>query len=88
MTIYGLYGITHGGGYLLTLMSPDGASAILRHVAPGRDLTIHTAKGALPQYHAGRSGALERLVEAYGIAVLTRDEWLEKKAELGESALR
>ncbi len=88
MTIYGLYGITHGGGYLLTLMSPEGASAVLRHVTPGADLSVHALNDALPQYHARRAGALERLVEAYGITVLSRDEWVDKKVELGDAIYR
>ena len=83
MTIYGLYGITHGWGRLLTLMSPEGTSAVLGHVEPGDDIIVEPRDGGPPQFHAQRSGALERLVERFGVIVLERDEWEAKKAELG-----
>ena len=83
MTIYGLYGITHGWGRLLTLMSPEGTPALLGHVEPGDDIIVERREGGLPQFHAQRSGALERLVERFGVTVLGRDEWEAKKIEFG-----
>lgn len=84
MTIYGLYGITHGWGRLLTVMSPEGAAAALDHVVPGADVEVNAGEGQLTQYYEKRQGALARLVEDHGIIVLAKAAWDEKKQELGE----
>lgn len=86
--VYGLFGITHGWGVLLTLMSPAGATAIARSIDPGPDIVLHMAEGRLPQYHQRRAGALDRLIEAYGIIVLDNAAWNAKKAELGDAIYR
>jgi len=83
--IYGLFGITHGWGVLLTVMSPAGREAVTRRVAPGPDIMVHGGPGRLTQYHERRAGALDRLIEAHGIIVLEKPDWDAKKAELGEA---
>ncbi len=86
--IYGLLGITHGWGVLLTVMSAAGAGAIARRIDPGPDVVLRMAEGRLPQYHQRRAGALDRLIETYGIVVLDNAAWNAKKAELGEAIYR
>jgi hypothetical protein len=83
MIIYGLYGITHGWGRVLTVMSPEGAAAASGHIVPGQDVAPKVADGRLPQYFEKRAGALARLVEANGIVVLNKPEWDARKRELG-----
>ncbi len=87
MILYGLYGFTHGWATVLTVMSPSGAAAALRHVEAGDDVTTKAGEGRLTQYSARRDGALEGLIEAHGILVLSKPEWDAKKAELGEAVL-
>ncbi len=69
-------------------MSPSGASATLRHVEAGDDVTTKAGEGRLAQYSARRDGALEGLIEAHGIRVLSKPEWDAKKAELGDAIWR
>jgi hypothetical protein len=78
MTVYGLYGFTHGWGRLLTVMSPEGAAAALAEIEAGD-------QGRLTQYHEKRRGALARLVARHGIVVLSKAAWDAKKAELGDA---
>ena len=85
MTIYGLRGITHGGGRLLTVMSPEGAAAATAAIDAGGGILTKAANGYLTQYHEIRSGALHRLIETRGIIVLSKPEWDARKAELGDS---
>ena len=54
MTIYGLYGFTHGWGRLLTVMSPAGRAAALERVAAGEGVEVSAGEGRLTQYHEKR----------------------------------
>ena len=86
--IYGLLGITHGWGRLITVMGPAGdagiRAAIAAHGKALTDITVVAKAGSLTQYHAKRDGALERLIEAAGITLLNREQWGAKKAALGD----
>jgi hypothetical protein len=87
--LYGLKGITHGWGRLLTVMSPEGAGAVVRHIeAPPADFHTVAEPGHLPQYHQIRDGAIDELVARYGIVLLNPEAWAAKKAELGEAVYR
>jgi len=88
VTIYGLRGVTHGAGRVLTLMSPEGASAVTSHVSAGDDVIADTGAGQLPRYREKRAGALDRLIEAYGVQVLSKADWDRKKEALGEAIWR
>lgn len=88
MTIYGLRGITHDWGRLLTVMSPEGASTALARIAAGPDVEVVAGPGKLTRYIERRQGALAQMVEAHGIVVLEAPDWAAKKAELGEAILR
>ena len=83
MIVYGLYGITHGWGRLLTVMGPAGTAAITDHIEAGDDITVSSGTGKLTQYFEKREGALAGLVERYRIIVLSKPEWDAKKTELG-----
>ncbi len=85
--IYGLMGFTHHGwAKLITAMGPAGDAAVRADIAVHEEALAHikvvVTAGGLTQYHAKRDGALERLIEAAGIIVLTRDQWVAKKAAL------
>ncbi len=89
MTLYGLRGFYHHGwSKVLTVMSPAGASAALRHVQIDDGLSLKWGHGQLSRYVEQRERAIERLVEQYGITVLTKPEWDAKKAELGDAIYR
>lgn len=88
MTLYGLKGFTHGGGYLLTLMSPQGARAITDAlVLDPAELRLEQT-GGLPQVHEIVDGALDRLIATRGITVLDFPAWQARKAELGPAIWR
>ena len=87
MTLFGLYGFTHGWTHVLTVMSPEGARAAREHMETGDDVVVYAGAGRLTQYHEKTGGALERLVSRYDIVVLDKAAWDAKKAELGDAVL-
>lgn len=88
MELYGLRGITHGWGRLITVMSPSGASAVARHIEAGPDFNAVAEAGQLTQYHQIRDGAIEALAARYGIVMLNPEQWAAKKRELGVAIYR
>jgi hypothetical protein len=88
MELYGLKGITHGWGRLVTVMSPQGAAAVTGHIEAGADFHVVAEPGQLPQYHQVRDGALDALVARYGIVMLNPEAWAAKKRELGAAIYR
>jgi len=88
MTIYGLFGITHGWARVLTLMSAEGDSAVRACVAIGDGVEVDHGAGRLTQYHERRNGALDRIVERHGVVVLDNAAWNAKKRALGAAILR
>ncbi len=87
-TIYGLFGFTHGWGKVLTVMSAAGIAGTRALIEPGADLRVQGGRGRLTQYHGKRGNALQHLVEAYGIVVLSKPRWDAKKEELGDAIWR
>ena len=88
MIIYGLLGFTHGWARVLTVMSPEGATAACAHVNAGDDVQVNVGAGRLTQYFEKRDGALDRLIESHGIVVLSKDQWDARKAEFGDAIRR
>ncbi len=86
MELYGLRGITHGWGRLLSVMSPAGARAVLDHVVPIEGTTVVAQNGQPVQYHQVRDGALDALVARFGIVELDQAAWAARKSEIGEAA--
>ncbi len=84
MRIYGLLGITHGTARVLTVMSPEGARAAREHMTKTDDLIVNAGHGRLTQYLEKRDGALRRLIEYYGVEVLSKPEWDRRKRALGD----
>jgi len=87
MELYGLRGITHGWGRLLSVMSPAGARAVLDSVDPGPGIEVVAQEGHPVQYHQARDGALDALVARHGIIELDRASWSVRKAALGRAAV-
>lgn len=86
MTIYGLMGFTHGWARVLTVMSPAGPGAALAAIDACQDaVPMSAGPGRLTRYMEKRAGGLDRLVERHGVAVLSKQDWDTKKAELGET---
>ena len=75
MRIYGLLGITHGTARVLTIMSPAGAGAAREHMTHTDDLIVNAGEGRLTRYLEKRDGALQRLIDSYGVEVLSKTEW-------------
>ena len=84
LELFGLYGFTHGWARILTVMSPQGASTVLRAVPGNEDVIVQSGDDQLPRYQEKRDGALLSLVNAHGIEILTKTEWDAQKAKLGE----
>ncbi len=89
MILYGLMGGSHGGAYLMTVMSPAGRQAVLDLIVPD-PARVHVVvyETGLPQYHEMVGGGLADLIARYGIEVLDFAGWTAKKAELGDSVYR
>jgi hypothetical protein len=88
MTIYGLFGITHGWARVLTLMSATGDNAVRARVAADDGIEVDHGAGRLTQYHERRNGALDRIIEHHDVVVLDNAAWNAKKRELGAAILR
>ena len=89
MELYGLMGGSHGGAYLMTVMSPEGRQAVLDLIEPDpARVHIVVYETGLPQYHEMVSGGLTDLVTRYGIEVLDFHAWTAKKTELGDNVYR
>ncbi len=84
MRIYGLLGITHGTARVLTVMSPEGARAAREHMTKTDDLIVNAGDDRLTQYQEKRNGALQRLIDGYGVEVLSKMEWDRRKQGLGD----
>ncbi len=87
MILYGLRGITHGWGRLISVMSPSGAQAVLDHLETGPELQVVAQKGQPVQVHQIRDGALDELVARYGIVELDQAAWAERKQTIGKDAV-
>lgn len=85
ITLYGLQGVTHGAAKVLTVMSVAGISGIRQAIPSADGVMINSCAGRLVQYFEQRSGALNRLIRAHGIVVLSKPEWDVKKVELGDA---
>ena len=86
-TLYGLRGITHGWGRLLSVMSPAGVEAVLEALDVGPDLQIVTQPGQPVQVHQVRDGALDALVARHGIIELDQAAWARCKRAIGRAAV-
>jgi len=84
---FGLFGFTHGWAKILTVMSPQGATATVGAIGDRAGVVSQIAEGKLPQFYEQREGALDRLIEEHGIVILNRNEWDARKKELGETIL-
>ncbi len=86
MELYGHLGWSHGGARVITLMSPDGAGAVLERFA-GLDgiALLFTGERQLPHYHVQQDGTLELLIEDHDIVILDFIAWTDKKSELGDA---
>ena len=85
MTLYGLYGFTHGWARVLTIMSPAGAEAVRKALIGAENVEVAAGSGGPVLVQERREGALARLVEVLDIAVLTREEWRETKQRLDDA---
>jgi len=85
MKIYGLLGITHGAARVLTVMSPAGVRAARAHMTETEDLIVNAGDGRLTQYLEQRSGALDRLIGAYDVEVLSKPQWDRRKQALADA---
>lgn len=86
--LFGLFGFTHGWGRLLTVMSPQGASATVNAVGDSDGLRLEARDGRLPRYYEVREGALNRLIKQHGIAILSKTDWDERKQQFGDVIYR
>lgn len=88
MKLYGLRGVTHGAGRVLTVMSAAGTAAVLDSITADDEVITHAGAGRLTQYQEKRAGALDRLIRKHDIVVLSKEDWDRKKTELGNTIWR
>lgn len=85
VTLYGYLGFTHGWAQVLTVMSPDGAEAVWQNVTADEDVIVYGDRTTLPQFHEKRAGALQRMIDRYGIEVVEKPDWDALKAEMRDN---
>ncbi len=88
MKLYGLRGVTHGAGRVLTVMTAAGTAAVLDSITADDEVMTHAGAGRLTQYQEKRAGALDRLIRKHDIVVLSKEDWDRKKTELGNTIWR
>ena len=88
MRIYGLRGVTHGAGRVLTVISAAGTAAVLDSITADDDVITHAGAGRLTQYQEKRASGLDRLIRKHDIVVLSKEDWDRKKMELGNAIWR
>ncbi len=89
MILYGLRGISHGGTYLVSVMSPDGKSTVEANLDfDPKEIRTEFYPDMMPQYHEMVDGGLDRFVTRHGIVVLDFKAWAARKTELGEAVYR
>ncbi|MGY8995601.1 MAG: hypothetical protein ACKVH7_04085 [Alphaproteobacteria bacterium] len=89
MILYGLRGYSHGATNLVSVMSPDGKSAVEANLDfdPG-EIRTEFYPEAMPQFHETVAGGLDRFIGCHGIIVLEFKAWTTRKEELGEAVYR
>jgi hypothetical protein len=88
MILYGLYGFTHGGARVLTVMSSRGAAAVGRALSATQGVIVRRETGRLTVIAEKHAGALDAMVARHAIVVLSREEWNAKKSALGPAIYR
>ena len=87
MLLYGLRGFTHGWAHTLTVLSPEGASAVDRGIGTPGGVRVDARPGRLCCYHEQRRGALDRLIAEFAIEVVDKHRWDAIKAHHGARVL-
>jgi hypothetical protein len=83
MELYGYFTWNHHGwAKIMTVLAPDGSDAAFDHIEAGSDFIVKGGDGRLPQYQEKRGQALAELIERYGIEILDKETWDQKKAEI------
>ena len=86
--LFGLYGITHGGGRVLTLLAAQGASRLRLQVKYHEDdARLETASG-LVRFVEREAGGLTRLVTANNVTIVAKPQWDVLKRQFGPAAYR
>ena len=88
MKFWGLRGYTHGGAYVLTVMTAEGAAAALAAIRVNDDVHLEHQPETLPRFHERAAGGIDRLVAENEIELLDLPRWQAKKAELGDAIYR
>lgn len=80
--LFGLKGITHGWGRVLSIQSPRGNAYLLAHLRETSGLKRITSPGRCVRYQEQTAGAIDTFINRYGIVLLDHNSWNEKKHEL------
>lgn len=86
--VYGLRGITHGGGVWIALIADDDAAALRQRIDTPPGLAADADDGGPLRYLEITAGALDELVRRNGILELDYARWQAKKRELARSPNR
>ena len=84
-SIYGLFGIMHGGGKTLILMSPVGISALRNRIPHSHDYVLLDDPHSLPLVQEKIAGGLHYLIQTLNVVILEKDEWDAQKKCLGDT---
>jgi len=88
MTLYGFRSFTHGWQFVLTVVCPDGVSAANALIKIPNGIEPQERPGHLTRYFEQREGAIDAMVEKFGITMLERSEWDRIKQSLGDSIFK
>lgn len=89
MILYGLRGYSHGATNLVSIMSPDGKSAVEAKLDfDASEIRTEFYPEAMPQFHEIAAGGLDRFIARHSIIVLEFKAWTATKAKLGNTVYR
>lgn len=86
--LFGIYVFTHGWQRILTVMSPTGATAVRKAIAGSDGVELNWETGRLVQLREKRAGALDRVVLANNIRILSKADWDASKVRFGDGIYR
>ena len=84
---YGIRTFSHGGQYVLTVMTADGAAQLIDVLTQydGLDRVVDT--GQPLRFRERTDGAIDALVARYAIRMVGHEAWRDLRAHLGDRAV-
>jgi len=85
--LFGLRTFSHGGQFVLTVISPMGAGAIIDCLQCYSGLSPVFEAGQPPRFLERREGGIDALIDRYDIEQVAHPRWQRLRQEFGDRTL-